>query len=84
MYTCVKSVLHVKYQILDQKTQLDVSLCMITSLVHEFTFTNYIPPENSVYICNGINGSLDRIGENYQRRGVFDGQGNKLCICVCE
>lgn len=38
MYSCVKSGLHVKYQILDQKTQLDVSLCTLTSLVHEFTF----------------------------------------------
>lgn len=29
-------------------------------------FQSYIPPENGVYLCNGINSSLDWIGENCQ------------------
>lgn len=61
---------------------------MFTSLVHEFIFTNCIPPANSVYICHGINTSLDRRRANGQRGWDLISfsvwcPGKKFCICVC-
>ena len=62
MHTWVIWGLQVKYQILDQKDQLSVSLHVSFYSLWIY-FINYILPANRIYIYQVINSSLDRRGE---------------------
>lgn len=87
MHTWVIWGLQVKYQILDQKDQLSVSLHVSFSSLWIY-FTNYILPANRIYIYQVINSSLDRRGENCQRMENHDFSclmaREKLYIHLCE